>query len=71
MFIAAQQVRRVRDLGLQAAQLIAQAEDPLAALVEVSGNMPAKAAALSRMPVNPELHMELHSLGMFPPGECV
>ena len=61
----------MRDLGLQAAQLISQAEDPLAALVEVSGNMPAKAAALSRMPLSQGLHQELRSLGMFPPGVCV
>ena len=66
------QLVKVRDLGLQAAQLISLAEDPLAALIEVSGNMPGKAAALSRLRVNKATRQELaHVQRYFPAGAAV
>ena len=43
------QVATVHRLGRQAAQFIAAAADPLAALVDLPGNFPSKAAALSRL----------------------
>jgi hypothetical protein len=56
-----------RELGLQAAQRIAAAADPLRALVEVSQNLPLLAGALSRAAVGPGLREAVEGLGL-PPG---
>ena len=61
-------------LGRQAAQFIATAADPLAALVDLPGNFPSKAAALSRLGLNRNTRNSLTSLkrtipaGDFDPG---
>ena len=59
----------MKTLGLKAAQYIAAAEDPLTALVEVSGNLPSKAAALSRLRLEVAVKVETTALHRtFSPG---
>ena len=63
------QVASVERLGRQAAQFIATSADPLAALVDLPGNFPSKAAALSRLPVSREARGSMSALKrMFPAG---
>ena len=63
------QVASVERLGRQAAQFIATAADPLAALVDLPGNFPSKAAALSRLPLSREARASMTALKrIFPPG---
>ena len=52
----------VQRLGRQAAQFIATAADPLAALVDLPGNFPSKAAALSRLGLSKATRTSLASL---------
>ena len=64
------QVASVERLGRQAAQFIATAADPLAALVDLPGSFPSKAAALSRLSTTRESRNSANTLKrMFPPGQ--
>jgi UDP-glucose:glycoprotein glucosyltransferase len=62
-------VWRLRDLGLQAAQTVATAKDPLRKLVELSQNFPSHASRLSSLKVKEEYRqgalfgMQSHVLG--------
>jgi UDP-glucose:glycoprotein glucosyltransferase len=56
------QVWNMKDLGVQAAQRVLAASDPLRALTEIAQNFPNVAAALSRVAVAPELTSELKRL---------
>ena len=62
------QVWNMKDLGLQAAQRIAAALDPLHALGEVAQNFPNLAAPLSRVAVAAPLRAELQQLHRLIPG---
>lgn len=53
------QVWDLKDLGLQAAQRICSASDPLRSLSDISQNFPNLAAVLSRTAVSKELRAEL------------
>ena len=52
------QVWDLKDLGLQAAQRISRAADPLRLLTEVSQNFPALTESLSKSAVDAELRAE-------------
>ena len=52
---ACMQVWDMNDLGLQAAQRIAQSSDPLAMLADISQNFPGLVSSLSRQTVNASL----------------
>lgn len=59
----------LKDLGLQAAQRILAAADPLAALADVAQNFPALAGALSRLEVAAPLRAEVAANArILPPG---
>jgi len=59
----------LKDLGLQAAQRVASADDPLALLAEISQNFPALVTSLSRQPVNDSLRAAvLHNQKMISHG---
>lgn len=55
------QVWDLKDLGLQAAQRVLSASDPLRSLMEMAQNFPAHAGPLSRQDVRVDLRMELAS----------
>ena len=48
----------LKDLGLQAAQRVLEAAEPLRLLTELAQNFPAHAAPLSRLEVSPERRAE-------------
>ena len=58
----------MKELGLQAAQRIAAALDPLRALGEVAQNFPNLAAPLSRVAVAAPLRHELQQMHRLIPG---
>ena len=65
------QVASVERLGRQAAQFIATAADPLAALVDLPGSFPSKAAALSRLGTTREARASAATLKrILPAGAC-
>ena len=56
--LSLRQVWDLKDLGLQAAQRILGAADPLRLLTEISQNFPGLAESLSKSAVDPELRAE-------------
>jgi hypothetical protein len=65
------QTEFTQDIGLQAAQRISTASNPLGLLQEISQNFPSLAPALTRLRVSPELRTEvLENQQLISPG-CV
>jgi len=56
---ACTQVWDLKDLGLQAAQRVLEASDPLRLLTELAQNFPTHAGPLSRLDVSADLRKEL------------
>ena len=62
----------IKDLGLQAAQRIALAGDPLQMMVDISQNFPSLASSLSRMELNQQVSSEVeNNQRKVPPGSIV